>query len=392
MSILLSLLIIISAARIFGEVAKRFGQPAVVGEIVAGLVLGPTIFGVIQPTPTLETLAELGIFFLMFVAGMEISTKKMARVGIPAFLASVFGMIIPFVLGYYISDWIGFSPLESAIIGISLSITAVAVSIDTLMDIRKFETKMGSTIVEAGIIDDIFGLLLLSGVIAIASGHFIEEEIFPIFIKISSFFIVAVVVGYYMVPKILEASQKVRIKEGPFSVTVILILLYGLGADAIGLSGIVGAFFAGLFVRHSAERGIIGGRDLLEQFSALALGLLTPIFFVWLGLLFSFEAFISYFGLVLLLIMAAIVSKVIGGSIGSRIGGFNWNESLVVGVGMNSRGAITLVVAEIARKAGIISTGLFSVIVVIALITTLLTPPLLKKVIKLAERKPWSRS
>jgi Kef-type K+ transport system membrane component KefB len=246
-------------------------------------------------------------------------------------------------------------------------------------------------IIEAGIIDDIISLLLLSGVIAISSGYLIEAKIFSTFFLIFFYFITAVMVGYWLIPKILSIAGRTKVKEGQFSVVVGLILLYGLGAEAVGLSGIIGAFLAGLFVRHSAELGVVGGRGMLDQFSALALGLLTPLFFVWLGLIFSLQAFIEYFWLILLFITLASIGKVVGGTLGSRAGGFSWLEGLAVGTGMNARGSITLVVAEIARRAGVISTGLFSVILIVALITTLATPPLLKCSIKAATRRPWSK-
>jgi Kef-type K+ transport system membrane component KefB len=385
MNFFLVLLVILITARVFAEIAKRLGQPSVAGEILAGIVLGPAFLNFIEPSEVLSVLAGIGIYFLLFLAGMEISTKRLAKVKSAASLTAVGGVFLPFSLGMLASGLMGFGFLESLIISISLSITAIAVSVDTLIDIGKIKTKMASIIVEAGMIDDIIGMVFFSALLVyVGSSSFYTMYYSAIGILV--FFPLAILGGLYAVPKILKFGEKMVSRESLFGVTAILLLLYALSSESIGLGGFIGSFFAGIFVRHSVEKRELERKELLEQFSALALGLLTPLFFVWVGMKFVVGAVFSYFSVLCLMVAVAFVGKLAGGGLGAKLSGLKWREGLTVGIGMNGRGGVELVIAEVARRGGIISDQIFSVIVMVSLVATLLTPSLLRFAMKRVHR------
>lgn len=384
MNFLLALLAILVTARVFAEIAKRFGQPSVVGEILAGVALGPALFKIIEPSETLSFLAEIGIFFLLFLAGMEISTKRLTKVKTSASFVALGGVMLPFSLSMVASGLLGLDFFESLIISISLSITAIAVSVDTLIDIRKIKTRVASIIIEAAVIDDIIAMVFVSALLVSLGG----SSVYSVYLALAGatvFFLLAIFGGMYILPRVLKFGEKMVSRESLFGVTVILLILYALGSESIGLGGFIGSFLVGAFVRHSVEKNRFERRELLEQFSALALGLMTPIFFVWVGMNFEIGAVFNYFPLLCLIIVVALSGKMIGAGVGARVSGLGWRESLAIGAGMNGRGGVELVIAEIARRAGLISDQIFSVIILMSLVTALITPSLLKFAMKRAD-------
>jgi Kef-type K+ transport system membrane component KefB len=392
MELLLSVLVILVAARLFGEVAERLGQPCIIGQIIAGIVLGPSVLNLIVPGPETESLAMLGIFLLMFIAGMAINPARMAGTGRVASAVAGGGIFLPFVLGfglgivagpYFIP---GFSFIHAIILGVCLSISAVGAAEETLIELRRMKSQLGQIIVEAGVLDDMMGLLMLSVITSVIKAG-LGNALFSvagILVDVIIFFAVFGFVGVFIFPRLLRWAGKLKSPQSLFGITIILVMLYSASSEYLLGSGIIGAFMAGVFTRYATEKHAEVENALLDRFSSLALGLLTPLFFVWIGIQLS-PGIITEPGLLLfavLVILAAVFGKVIGAYIPSRINGFGGRESLAIGFGMNARGAVELVIAGIALQGALITQELFSIIVVMALVTTIIAPAAMKALLK----------
>jgi Kef-type K+ transport system membrane component KefB len=392
MDLLLSVLVILVVARVFGEVAERLGQPCIIGEIIAGVALGPSVLNLIIPGPETEMFALLGIFFLMFIAGMAINPARMARTGRTASAVAGGGIVFPFVLGFVLGILAGphfipgFSFVHALILGVCLSISAVGAAEETLMELRKMKSRLGQIIVEAGVLDDIMGLLMLSVITSVIKAG-IENVLFSvtsILADVVIFFAVFGFVGVFIFPRLLKWAGKLKSPQSLFGITIILVMIYAVSSEYLLGSGIIGAFMAGVFTRYATEKHTEVEKALLDRFSSLALGLLTPLFFVWIGIQLS-PGIITEPGLLLfaaLVILVAVSGKVIGAYIPSRISGFGGKESLAIGFGMNARGAVELVIAGIALQGALITQELFSIIVVMALVTTIIAPAAMKALLK----------
>jgi Kef-type K+ transport system membrane component KefB len=386
-SLIINLLVILLTAKVLGEIVERFGQPSIIGQILAGILLGPIFLNVIQPSANLQTLAMLGVFFLMFLAGLETHPRGFVKTSKIASFVAVGGVALPIILGMLAGIYLGpiffpsFTLVEALILGVCLSITAVAISVDILIELRKVTTVIGETIIEAGVIDDIIGLVMLAVITSVLSTTgFTFVSIGLIFLKIVLFFVIFGLLGFFIFPKLLKFSGKLKASQSLFAVTVILTIFYAIGSEFMVGSGIVGAYIAGLFTRYAVERHEEVEETLIHNFSALALGLLTPIFFVWIGILIPPTVFLNPLFLVfgVIIIIIAVFGKVIGCGLGAKLGGIEWRKSLTIGIGMNGRGAVELVIAGIALQNALISQNLFSLIVLMAFVTTIITPPLLK--------------
>jgi Kef-type K+ transport system membrane component KefB len=392
LQVLLLLSIIIVASKGAGALSKRMGQPAVLGELLVGLILGPTLlnllhWGAFSEKELLEGLvkymAELGVIFLMFLAGLETDLKEMKRVGTAAFMGATGGVILPFVVGTAISRYIGnYEWFESIFIGTILTATSVSISAQTLLELGQLRSREGTTILGAAVVDDVMGIILLSVVIAMhaASGGGAAEPLWWVMVKMVAYFGVAIALGYYVVPKLLRWAAKWPGTETGFAVAVVVGLLFAFGAEAFGkVAAITGAYLVGVMIAQHHDLG----HQVAEKLSIVAYGFFVPIFFVSIGLeADAVGALKANPGLTVWIVVAAIVTKVIGGGLGVKAVGFSFEESLKVGTGMISRGEVALIVSNIGLAAGVISNEIFSVMVIMTLATTLVTPILLRVVFR----------
>jgi len=375
--------VVLISAQILGFLAKRVGQPVLVGQVLAGVLLGPMFLGLVEYSEFISFLARIGIFFLMFITGLEMQVKKLEKNMKTAFLTAIGGVVLPFLFGFLVGRHFGLSSIVSSFLGAALSITAVGVSADILLELKKFGTKIGQTIIGAAIIDDIFGIMVLSVIVGVVQAGIsvsFLKGLFTIFFEIGGFFLFVAVFGYLLIPLIRKYTHFLKDREAMFTIALIFLAIFGLGASFVGLQGVIGAFFAGLLLNYAIENER-AEQLLFKEFKYIAFGIFTPFFFFIIGVMFDFKTLIAFPLFAFMVLCAAVSGKILGGAIGSRIGHDSWKESVAIGVGMNFRGAVELVVLEIGRQAGIIPESIFSVIVAIALITTVITPPLLKKLL-----------
>jgi Kef-type K+ transport system membrane component KefB len=392
LQLLIVLVIILAAARASGLVAMRLGQPAVVGELIAGVILGPTAIDLFAADflrssdveHTVSMLAQLGIIFLMFLAGLETDLNEVTRVRRVALLAGFFGVSLSIILAASASAPFGFSAKECFFIGICLSATSVSIAVRTLMDLDVLRGREGTAIMAAAVVDDVLALVAFSFFIAFAvqEGGGAGDGALVV-LRIAAFFAGAYVVGRWALPPLARWLATAPMREGALAFAIVVALFAAWSADYVGeMASITGAFLAGLFLRRTPIRELV---DI--EMRALSLGFLAPVFFISVGL----SADASGLGgkdiaLLAVLVVVAIASKVIGCGAGAMVAGEPRGNALRIGAGMISRGEVQLIIASIGLSKALIDTNLYSVIVLTVLVTAILTPLLLRAVFPPSEQ------
>lgn len=395
LQLLLVLVIILVVAKASGLLAVRIGQPAVLGELAAGVILGPSAIDILgfdflndghfNLEETVFLMAEIGVIFLMFLAGLETNLDEVNKVRRVAIMAGSFGVLFPIVFGSLVVLPFGFSAKEAVFAGIILSATSVSISARTLMELGVLQSRQGISILASAVIDDVLVILILSFFIAFAvddgEGGGITEVLLIVG-RVLFFFVIALVAGVFILPPLIRWASSAPMSEGVIATTLVLVFLSAWFAEYVGeVAMITGAFLVGIFLRRTDVYRIID-----EKMHVIAYGFFVPIFFVGVGLQADATQFEASDALLLAAISAvAIASKIIGCGLGARVAGEDTRSSLQIGVGMVSRGEVGLIVASVGLAQGLVSTNLFSVMVLMILITTLVTPILLK--IVFAEEK-----
>lgn len=381
-----ALAIIIVAAKISGYISVRLGQPAVLGELLAGIILGPTFLNMLGTWPVfhedehlgeiIQLMAEIGVLLLMMLAGLELDLVEMLSSGKAASLSGTLGVIVPLVLGFGTAMAFGLGQTEALFMGLALSATSVSISAQTLMELKVLRTRVGLTLLGAAVFDDILVILLLSlaSIFATGGGGDINS-VFITLLRIVLYLGAAIVAGIYVLPRLTTWVDRLPISQGTLAFVLVTTLLFGWAAEVIGgIAAITGAFLVGLFLsrtplRHQLESGI----------SSIAYGFFVPIFFVSIGLAVNLRAITgSAWIFAIIISIVAILSKILGSGGGARLSGFSWLESLQLGIGMVSRGEVGLIVAAFALTSGLLSQENFSIAVFMVIIATLVTPPMLR--------------
>lgn len=376
---LVDLAIILLSTKALGVLTKKFQLPQVVGALLAGLILGPAVLGIIHGSTLIHDLAEIGVIIIMFCAGTEVDLKELKKAGKAAIAVAIMGVLLPLLGGFLVSSAfnLSFLPLmKNIFLGVILTATSVSITVETLQEMGKLKTRAGTIILGAAIIDDVLGLVILTIMMGI-SGDGSGGAIGGVLIKIVLFFFVAIIIGI-PISKFFNSYSKVHKKKRRFPIFAFAFCLFlaFIGERYFGVADIAGAFIAGLIISTTVHSGYIHRR-----FEILSYMFLTPIFFASVGI--SIE--ISHFSwaiiwLALAITAVAILTKVIGGAIGAKLTGSDNKEALRIGIGMVARSEVALIVTNKGVAAGIISATLFAPIALMVIITSILTPILLKLV------------
>src|SRR6266480_679648 len=372
-SYLVSIACLLIAAKVAGWLCQRIGIPPVLGQLVVGVLGGSSLLDWVHPDALLGSLAGLGVILLMFIAGMETDMKQMRQVGVAALVSASMGVVLPFVVGSVFAYAFGYSLPVSLFVGTLLTATSVSISAQTLKELGKLRTKEGTTILGAAVIDDVLGLIVLSLILAFTLGQNPAWSI----IKMLGYFLIAYLLGHFGFPLLSRWLPRLLALEARIGLILALVLLYAWSAASLGnVASITGAFIAGMLVGRTEMREWVH-----DGASKLGYAFFIPIFFVYIGIEADFHGVSFLSPLFLLSIIGiALITKVIGCGGGAFLCRFRPIEALTVGVGMISRGEVALITATIGLQAGLINNSLFSVVVLITLITTLVTPVLLKLV------------
>ena len=391
-NLVINLILILAAAWFLGRVFTRFGLPAILGELLAGIILGPTLLGIISPSEPLEMLAEFGIFFLMFHAGLEMDPKEAVEHIWPSIAVALGGFILPFVLGFFACMMFGGTVYQSLFVGMGLSITAIAVQARILHDMQIQNTTIGHIIIGAAIIDDILALVTLSILLGLAeSGKIQAMQVSFVVFKAIAFFALTIFIGQFIIPKLIRKLDDREAKT--FTFALISALAVGYLAELAGLHLIIGAFLAGQFVRKEIiDRGFY--QKINDRFYSLSYGFMAPIFFVSLSFHLHFQWKWPVIIFTITITLIAITGKLIGCGLGAFLYGHKVWGSAIIGCGMNGRGAVEMVVAAVVINLSdkliasntitepLLTHDQFSALICMAFITTIIAPLSLKWTVK----------
>ena len=385
-SFLLFLAIIMISTKILGLFTRKIHMPAVVGALVAGVILGPSCLNLITLTGDtgvfLEQMAELGVILLMFNAGLETDLSELKKNGVASFVTALIGVIVPLIggfLGYAFFFHTDFSDygevLKAVFVGVVLTATSVSITVETLREMGKLKGKVGTTILGAAVIDDIIGIIVLTIVTSLK-----DTSVSPITVvlKIVLYFVfIAVLIFVLTKLKVFVEEQDEKRRTAIICVALCFILSY-ISEEYFGIADITGAYFAGLMLCTMKVGPYVARRCEIPSYL-----IFSPVFFASVGLkvtLGGMDASIWIFAIILLVI--AILSKVVGCGLGAKICGCTGKEAFQVGIGMISRGEVALIVAQKGYASGMLDDVLFAPIVLVVIVTTLITPILLKLVMK----------
>lgn len=388
---LLFVAIILLSTKIFSLLSQKVNMPQVVGALLVGVLLGPSCLNILHETDFLTKSAEIGVIFLMFLAGLDTDFDDLKATGKSAVIIAFVGVLIPLGSGFltYFLFFHGERPdtmifLESAFVGIVLTATSVSITVETLREMGKLKGKMGTSILGAAIIDDILGIIALTVITSFAVPG---VEIMVVLLKIFLFFVFIAVCGFFVFRlfRKLEIVYGTKRRVAIYAVVFCLLLSY-ISEVYFGVADITGAYFAGLILFNVTEtKSYIASKINITSYMFF-----TPIFFASIGIktvITGMSQELILFTLASLIV--AILSKIVGCGLGAKICGFSNMDSLAIGVGMISRGEVALIVAQKGEQAGLISSTLFPAIVLVVIVTTLITPILLKAVVYMKEQKRW---
>jgi len=383
--------LLITIAKLFGYAASRFGQPSVLGELIAGVIVGPSVINLLHIEAlfpngtsvehTIIEFAEIGVVLLMFSAGLEVDLSSLAKVGRTAMAAGTLGVIVPIAIAAPTALLFGYAGDKAVFIGLILAATSVSISAQVMLELGVLHSREGLALLAGAIVDDVLVILLMSLFIAIRPGEGAaaaeSRSVLEVILRLVGFLTIASGLSWFALPWIAKRVSKTSISAGVVIVAVVSALLLGVSAEFFGgVAAITGAFIAGICLGRSDHKI---KEQIEEGLYAINYGMFVPIFFVSIGLqanLRLLDGAILPFALMLTL--GAILSKIIGAGAGGLLTGFNRLSSLRLGIGMVSRGEVGLIVAALGISNGIIGEETFAAIVLVVLVTTVITPPLVR--------------
>jgi Kef-type K+ transport system membrane component KefB len=376
--LLIDLLLVFAAGKFMGEVFERLRQPAVIGELLAGMIIGPGLLGWVLPSATLTTVATMGVIVLMFVVGLETRPSELFKVGGRAVVVGSVGIVLPLLAGFWFGKTLGHGNPEAMFIGTALVATSVGITARVLSDLGLVSTVEARIILAAAVIDDVLGMLVLSMVVGSARG---QVDMWHIALVLGQ---VVVFIGFELLiaPRLIRRHahwlDKLKIPNAGFVVALVVMMAMAALADSIGLAGIVGAFFAGMMFAETEDRW-----ELVKQSKPLY-EWLVPYFFVVTGMQVQASLFRDSSVLVpgLALVAIAVVTKVVGCGLGAY--GMGWKRMVAIGVGMVPRGEVGLIVAATGLSMGVIGAQTYAMIILVVVVSTVAVPPILAFVF------PWA--
>jgi Kef-type K+ transport system membrane component KefB len=369
--VIIGLLLILVVAKALGELCERLGISSMIGEILAGVILGPSLLGFVDFDSTMSIFADLGIIALLFMSGAEMRMDRLAGSALPSVSTALGGMLVPFSLGCLVGLMFGLSLIQLLFLGAILSVTSIGISVRTLIDLKKLNTKVGYTIVEAAIFDDLIGIVLLAVLssLALEQDQSLLQNLIPLVVGIA-ILLVLISVGRKRLEHLYEKARKARSHEMPYVLAIIIGIGLASFTQLVGLHFAIGAFVAGLIIGPQIRKEI----NLLESLGDLAFGFLATFFFASVGLLIAISSDNLFSWMIPIIIILGLFGKIAGGYFGSRHFMKSKGGSLLVGIGLCPRGEIALIISSIAFINGIIGEGLLTAVTILVITSVIFTP------------------
>lgn len=388
MAFLGTLCLILILTTLAGNLSNRLGVPAVIGELLVGIILGPALLNWVQLNSLVSLFADIGVVILMFIGGLESNLQLLMKYLRPAIVVATSGVIFPVTLMGLTSWWWGFTPLESLFIGVIFSATSVSISVAVLKEYHALTTREGATILGAAVADDIIGVILLSLMISLLASQGIQTAgnqpaLGLVLLEQVVFFAGTYALVKWIAPYLMHLSERLVMASSVTIMSMVICLGMAWIADIVGLSGAIGAFFAGIAVAHTPYRAV-----LADHIEPLGNAIFIPVFFVSVGLNMTLNHLVENLGLIVILTVLACVTKLIGCGLGARLSGFDNGSSTVIGTGMIARGEMGLITAQIGHEAGLLGGSDYSAMILVIILATVLAPLLLKQALK---RTPTGR-
>jgi monovalent cation:proton antiporter-2 (CPA2) family protein len=370
---ILQIVIILFAIKIAGQLSVRLGQPSVLGKIIVGIILGPALLGWVHDTEMISIFSQIGVLLLMFLAGLETNLKDLNQNKKAAILVAVGGVIAPILLCYLVAKFYDLSNAESIFIGLLLAATSVSISVQTLRELGWLNSKEGSALLGAAVLDDIIVVILIAIAMSLFAGT--NTNLALLIGKKILFFVMIILASKWLVPRFIQLFSKFKVTEAVLSAGLMICFGFAYFAEALGVAGIIGTFFAGIAIGQTKYK-----EEIEHKVEPIANGLFVPFFFVSIGLAVSFEGIGNQIGFMLIFSLIAIITKFIGSGIGARMAGFNTKSSMGIGAGMISRGEVALILAAMGLESGLLPSQYYTAMIIVVIVTTLVTPPLLKMI------------
>lgn len=365
------ILIILITTKIGGALSVKLGQPAVLGKLISGIVIGPAVLGWIAPSEMITQISEIGVLLLMFIAGLETDIKALKQNRNSSIAVAVGGIIAPLFFFYLAGLVIGMEQRHALFLGLLFSATSVSISAQTLKELGQLKSRESATILGAAVLDDILVVIVLA---VMMSSLTVEQVSLSLIIgKKLLFFAAIALLGWKVVPWMLRILAPMPVSEAVISAALIICFSFAYLAEFLGVAGIIGSFAAGLAISQTQFK-----QQVEHKIEPIAYAFFVPVFFVSIGLSISFAGVNNQIGIIAGLTIIAILTKLVGSGIGARLTGFHNRSSLGIGAGMISRGEVALIIAAIGLEANLLEETFFTASVLVVILTTLVTPPLLK--------------
>ena len=368
------LCLILISTTIGSHISRRLGIPAVIGQLLVGVLLGQAGLNWVKPDILVHDFSEIGVILLMFLAGLESDLSFLKKYFRPGMFVALLGIIFPVVFGWLTGEAFQVSGNEAIFFGIILAATSVSISVEVLKELNVVNTKEGSTILGASVVDDILVVLVLSFSLSFLTGEASSNASLPlVLIEQLVYFVFIFLLVKWIAPFLLSFAEKVYANSSIIIVSLVICLGMSYVADLVGLSSVIGAFFAGIAVSQTKVK-----EEVYHNVEALGYAVFIPVFFVSVGLEVDFSDFGEQLLFISILTLVAILTKLLGGYFGAQIAGFSQHSSLMVGAGMISRGEMALIILQIGQQSQLIEPQYYSPLVIVILLSTLISPLVLK--------------
>lgn len=369
-----TLCLILVLTALAAHLCRRIGIPGVVGQLLVGLVVGTGGLQWIHSDELIHHFSEIGVILLMFLAGLESDMALLRKYFKPGMLVAIFGVIFPLLLGTGGGFAFDVTKTEAFFLGVVLAATSVSISVEVLKELQAVNTKEGSTILGASVVDDILIVLVLSISLTFLGGNQGNDQSIGItLLQQGIYFVLIYLLVKWIAPYLMHLSERIYTTASVIIMSLVICLAMSYVADFVGLSSVIGAFFAGIAVGQTKVK-----EQVFINVESIGYAIFIPVFFVNIGLEVELSSIVTYFPFILAFVVIAVISKLFGGYLGSKMAGFSNNSAWMVGAGMISRGEMALIVLQIGSQGGLIPERYFAPMVITILISTLVSPLILK--------------